>query len=259
MIESPPYEALAILLSPFVGSFLGTLVVRLPNNEGVILGRSVCKNCGQSLGIAELVPLASWLMQGGKCRRCSSTIDPIHPIIEAAAVGVAAWAALTQDGASIILTSGLGWLLLAISIIDRRHFIIPDSLTLALALTGVAVVCFLDGGALGERLLSAVVGFVSFAGIGWLYRKIRKRDGLGLGDAKLLAAAGVWTAWIGLPSVVLIGAVTALAVSLSCAVAGRPLELQRQIPFGAYLCLGLWLVWLYGPLQLGSLIFANET
>jgi leader peptidase (prepilin peptidase)/N-methyltransferase len=92
---------------------------------------------------------------------------------------------------------------------------------------------------------------VAFAGIGWLYRRMRGRHGLGLGDAKLLAAAGAWLGWAALPSVVVIAAVLALALALAQALGCAKLALTGKLAFGPHLALAFWLVWLCGPLILG--------
>ncbi len=85
----------------------------------------------------------------------------------------------------------------------------------------------------------------------WLYRRIRRRRGIGLGDAKLLAAIGAWVTWTGLPTVLLYAAVSGLVYAAAARLAGHRLGAASPIPFGPHLCLGGWLVWLYGPLMVG--------
>src|SRR5580658_7944446 len=82
-----------VLAAPFIGSFLAVLVLRLPANRPVLRGRSACDHCGAKLGPLDLIPLASWLWLRGRCRTCQAAIDPIHPLMEIAAVLVAVWAA----------------------------------------------------------------------------------------------------------------------------------------------------------------------
>jgi leader peptidase (prepilin peptidase)/N-methyltransferase len=134
------------------------------------------------------------------------------------------------------------WLGLA-SVIDAKRLILPDLLTLPLIPAGLFLVG-LQPPALTDRLLGAVIGFTVFAAISVLYRRLRRRDGLGLGDAKLLAAAGAWVGWQGLPSVVLIASLGGLAWALVTRADG-----DRQVPFGPFLALGFWLVWWLGPLE----------
>ena len=144
----------------------------------------------------------------------------------------------------MILDLLLAAVLLWAAVIDARRLILPDYLTLPLTAAGLAL-AWLQPPDLTTRLIGAAAGFLVFAGIAFLYRKIRQRDGLGLGDAKLLAAAGAWLGWEDLPSVVLIASVGGLIWAL----VKRP-DAKTQLPFGPFLALGFWLVWRFGPLVL---------
>jgi leader peptidase (prepilin peptidase) / N-methyltransferase len=105
----------------------------------------------------------------------------------------------------------------------------------------------LDPALVVSHLVGALAGFAAFAAIAFVYRRLRRREGLGLGDAKLLAAAGAWLGWQALPGLVVIAAVCALAVALARAVTGDRLSATTRIAFGSYLALAFWLVWLLGP------------
>jgi leader peptidase (prepilin peptidase)/N-methyltransferase len=239
-----------ILLAPFIGSFLGVLVVRLPAQRPVLAGRSACDRCGATLKPFDLVPLASWLWLRGRCRFCQGAIDPVHPLIEIAAVLVVAWAASVTAGWVLLATCVFGWLLLTLAAIDWRTYLLPDALTVALALAGlIAAWCF-DRAAFAGHAIAMIAGFAAFAAIALAYRSLRGREGLGLGDAKLLGALGAWVSWQGLPSVVLFAAIFGLAAALALSLADRALSRTDRIAFGTFLALGGWLVWLYGPLQL---------
>jgi len=237
-----------VLASPFVGSFLGVLVVRLPAGRAVTGGRSVCDHCGHPLGPLDLVPIASWVALRGRCRHCGAKFTALPLVIELGAVLVALWAASVSDGLALWAGCVLGWTLLSLAAIDFRDGILPDVLTLPLIVAGLAATYFLTPWQLLDSAIGAVAGFVIFASIRWLYRRLRGREGLGLGDAKLLAASGAWVAWDGLPSVVLIGAAAGLAIALVMSRRSERLALDQQLPFGPALCLGTWLVWLYGPI-----------
>lgn len=106
------------------------------------------------------------------------------------------------------------------------------------------IAALLGGNVVIDAGIGVAVGFAVFAVIGWLYRKMRGRDGLGIGDAKLLASAG---AWVGLPSVIGIAAVAGLFATVMLG----SLSPTQRIPFGPYLCNTIWLVWLYGPVAIG--------
>jgi len=200
---------LAVLAAPFVGSFLALLVVRVPEGEGVALGRSICRSCRHPLGVRDLVPVVSWLWARGRCRHCRAPVSAFYPGVELAALGIALWAAAVTPGWLFWASCGLGWTLLALALIDWRSLVLPDALTLPLLAAGLAVAWLIEPAKLAPHLLGAASGFALFAAIGWLYARLRGRDGLGPGDAKLLAAAGGWVSWSGLPSVALLAALYA--------------------------------------------------
>jgi leader peptidase (prepilin peptidase) / N-methyltransferase len=104
---------------------------------------------------------------------------------------------------------------------------------------------------LTDHLIGAAAGFAFLVVIAWAYRRLRRRDGLGFGDAKLLAGIGAWVSWEGLPSVVLVAAVLALFMALMKLARGARLTSTDRIAFGTYLAAGAWLVWLYGPIAIG--------
>ncbi len=226
----------------------------------MVFDRSRCEACGQTLGILDLIPLFSWIFLRGRCRHCGVALGAFYPLIELAALGVALWAVLTLPAPLVWPTAALGWALLALAVIDAKHFILPDVLTLPLIPAGLAVAWWLDPadlleGQLLHHALGAALGFLGFAGLAWAYRKSRGREGLGLGDAKLLAAAGAWLSWTGLGSVLLWAAPIALVVSLAAGVIqgtlSDKLAGRAALPFGPFLALGFWLTWLYGPIRLG--------
>ena len=244
-------EWLALLTAPFVGSFLGVLIERLPVGEPVGWARSRCRSCGVTLAARDLVPFVSFALTRGRCRLCGAPIGWFAPAIEAAAVGVALWAVAVVPAAWLWPTLGLGWALLTLAVIDARHLILPDVLTLPLISAGLLVIALALPDGLGASLIGATVGFAAPMAVRGLYGRLRGREGLGLGDVKLLAAAGAWLGWQGLPWVVLIAAVAALVSVLGVAAIRRRLDSAAPIPFGPFLCLAFWLVWLYGTPSLG--------
>ena len=247
-----PGWLIPVLVAPVVGSFLGVLIARLPVGGRVVFARSACRACDHPLGPADLVPVISWLASRGRCRHCDAPIGAIPICVELAALALAVWAATVVSGWLLWVTCALGWTLLALAVIDWRHRILPDQLTLPLAALGLGVAYGVHGEGVAHHAIGAAAGFAAFAAVGWAYRRLRGREGLGLGDAKLLAAAGAWVSWTGLPGVVLTAAVAALAVALADALAGRALRGDTRLALGPYLALGTWLVWLYGPITIGN-------
>lgn len=240
-----------LLAAPCVGSFLGVVALRLPKKRPLLWDRSVCPDCGHRLGPWELIPLLGWLIGRGACRHCRRPISKFYPAIELAALGVAVWSLAILPAWLAWATAALGWCLVALSVVDARHLLLPDELTLPLVPAGLAVAWAVEPAKLPDHALGALAGFLIVWILGLAYRKIRHREGIGLGDAKLLAAAGAWVSWQGLPGVLLLAAAGALIYSLAQAVVSRRWAPDRELPFGPYLAAALWLVWLYGPPSLG--------
>lgn len=162
----------------------------------------------------------------------------------------AAWAAAADAGPAGLVGAALGWQLVLLAILDVRHFWLPHRLTIPLGLMGLAQAAAFEPSALIDRLIGAAGGMAALVLVAWTYRRARGREGLGGGDARLLAAAGAWIGWMGLPSVLLIAAGSGLALAGAARLAGRRIAWSDRVPFGLFLALGLWLTWLYGPLRL---------
>lgn len=240
---------LALLIAPFVGSFLGVVAMRLPDGLPIVLGRSRCATCGEALRPHDLIPVVSWLVRRGRCGCGRVRLSVFYPSIELAALAVAASAVAVLSGWLLWASLVLGWTLLTLAAIDLRHQLLPDVLTLPLIPAGLAVIWTLDPTALADHAIGAAAGLGGFWLIAWLYRRLRGREGLGLGDAKLLAGAGAWLGWQALPSVIVMAAGSALVVALAVAMAGTRLGATTRLAFGPYLALAFWLVWLLGPLM----------
>lgn len=164
------------------------------------------------------------------------------------APGILLWAALATDGLVFGASLVLGLPLLALALIDWREQRLPDALTLPLAGLGLVAIAYLRYDALVWHLAGAAAGYAFFRLVAAAYRHLRGRDGLGQGDAKLMAAAGAWVGLGGLASVILIGTLAGVVFALSQKLHGVPTEPDHRLPFGAFLCLGIWITWLHGPL-----------
>ncbi len=245
-----PLALILLLASPFVGSFLGLLIDRLPVGDNVIIGRSRCRACGAKLGPLDLVPVVSWVASGGRCRHCSAPLGWFHPAVELAAVGVALWSVLVMPNSLILPTAALGWALLVLAVIDHRHMLLPDVVNLPLIPAGLAVAAFVHWGGLLDSMIGVAAGAASLGAVGWAYHKTFGREGLGLGDVKLFAAAGAWVGWQGLASVLLIGATTSLVAAVIFGRIHGGGHRGAPVAFGPGLAIGLWITWLYGPVSL---------
>lgn len=234
-----------LLAAPFAGSFLGLLAIRLPAGRPVAIARSACDHCGTVLGARELVPLLSYAIQRGRCRHCLGTVDAVHPLMEVGCLIIAGWAACLISGPALYASCLLGWVLLALAVADWRSFLLPDPLTLPLLLLGLGVTEWLTPWDLADHAIAAILGYAIFRGLALAYRRLRGRDGLGQGDAKLLAVAGAWVGLMALPYVILIGALFGIGLAAARKLLGETVTAATAVPFGPGLALGLWLVWLY--------------
>ena len=246
LFAAQPAWIWAVCIAPFAGSFLGVLIDRLPAGRAVVFARSSCAECGARLGPLDLVPLASFALLRGRCRHCDGRISLFHPAIELSCIAVALWvAAVVSDEWTLWISCILGWTLLALAVSDWRSFVLPDALTLTLLLGGFSVTAWQSWPDLTDHTLAAALGFTVFRGISLLYRRIRGREGLGAGDAKLLAAGGAWLGISPLPRVLLIAALFGLFLAIASTLRGRKFEGTLMLPFGSCLSLAIWLAWLY--------------
>jgi len=170
-------------------------------------------------------------------------------LLAVACAGLALWAGLVWSGPKAFLGALLGWQLLALAVLDAEHFWLPRSLTITLLLTGLVAIAAESLPQLPEHFLGAALGFGLLAGIAFLYRRLRDKDGLGGGDAWLLAGGGAWTGWHGIPSILVLGAGAGLAYVSLMALRGKPVGGAQPVPFGVGLAIGIWITWLYGPVD----------
>jgi leader peptidase (prepilin peptidase)/N-methyltransferase len=164
---------------------------------------------------------------------------------------LATWASFVVPlGVLFAITCALGWTLMVLSAVDAMVFRLPDLLTLPLLIAGLVVARCLPGGDVIGHLIAGLIGLGLLYGVSFAYRRIRGREGLGLGDVKLAGAAGTWLGWQALPSVILLASCAGLVwVGIGVARRGSA-ALQERIPFGVALSFAIWIVWLYGPLEL---------
>ena len=205
---------------------------------GLWTPRSHCPACLRTLKPQDLVPLLSFAAVRGRCRGCEARIPARYPLVEAAGLGCGLLAALAYPGGAALPALLFGLLVLGAAIIDWRTGYLPD------ALVGPAAWTALLASALGlgvpppASILGAAIGYLAFRGLADAYEAVRGREGLGRGDAKLLAAGGAWLGPLALPFVVLAAATAGLAFALASGRRGMGAELR----FGPFLAAGIALV-----------------
>ncbi len=225
------------------GSFIAALTQRWGEGRSIAHGRSACDSCAAPLRWFELLPVLSFALQRGRCRRCAARIPARHLAIELAAGLIGALALLAAPGAAGWAGAGFGWLLLALTVLDSEHFWLPDALTLPLLATGLAAGIWLEP-SLAERAIGAAAGYASLAGIALGYRLLTRRDGMGGGDPKLLAGIGAWLGWPLLPFVVLAAALLGLTLALLDRLRGGEVGRLTRLPLGALLATAAFPAWL---------------
>lgn len=240
-----------LLGAPFVGSFINLVAERLPKGESFVYGRSRCEHCGHVLRWSDLIPVIGWGIARGRCRYCNIRIPVRHPLVELLALGVAVWSLALFPGSMSWITILFGWTLLAVSLVDLRWLWLPDVLTFTLGLSGLLVAWVLTPVEMPDRLIGTAAGYAVLALAAWFYRRYRKIEGLGQGDPRLFGAIGAWVGWQGLGTVLLYAGICGLLLVLIRARGAHRIGLATRFPFGPCLCVGAWLVWLYGPLYLG--------
>lgn len=241
---------LAGILGLVFGSFLSALTWRLPRGDSVARGRSACPACGRRLTARDLVPVLSWLAARGRCRSCGARVSLRYPLIELAAAALlaaVAWraGALGWSGAALVVAGILALILLALAVVDLEHGLLPDVLTLAAIPPALALRGLLDG---PDGLLLAGLGAIAGGGGAWLlragFRAVTGRDGLGLGDVKVLAVAGLLLPPLAWPLYLLLAGVLGVVLGLGWRATGR----GAVFPFGPALIAALLVVVLWPAL-----------
>ncbi|HEX6635730.1 MAG TPA: A24 family peptidase [Usitatibacter sp.] len=266
--ESPGWlAATAAVFGLCVGSFLNVVIHRLPRMmeaqwraecaaiEGreapeaapfnLVTPASRCPSCGTAIRAWQNIPLASWLALRGRCAACRAPISARYPAVELAAGVLAALLAWRYGfSAALPLAAAYAWALLALTFIDLDTQLLPDDITLPLLWLGLIANAFGVFTDLRSAVLGAAGGYLILWTVYWAFKLLAKKEGMGYGDFKLLAAIGAWAGWQALPVAILVGA------GLGAVIGSIALWLSRKgadtrIPFGPYLALGgiVALVW----------------
>lgn len=244
----------ALVLGLVLGSFYNVCVHRYLAKESIVWPGSHCPKCGHALSWWENIPLLSYLLLLGRCRKCNERISLRYPVVELLS-GLWAFGLALKFGPSMVwvVYMVVGGILIVASFIDFAAYILPDILTLPGAAIAFAGAYFYIRPALGVPTLSqSVIGALAGAGLFLLlqrvFRKLKGREGLGTGDIKLMLLIGALVGWVPLPIIIIISAVSALVASLFYMLRSKEQALQTIVPFGPFLSLGLMLYILFGHL-----------
>ncbi len=265
------YFSVAGLLGLTVGSFLNVVIHRLPvmmerewrahcaelteNNtpspnteEKLTLSapRSRCPHCGHSITILENIPVLSYLWLRGRCSSCSKKISIRYPLIEfitALLSIVVAWHfGFTWPALAALFFT---WALIALTMIDFDHQLLPDNITLPFLWLGLALSLwsvFVDS---PTAIIGAIAGYLSLWIVYWAFKLITGKEGMGYGDFKLLALLGAWMGWQMLPVIILLSSAVGAVVGITLILL-RGRNRNIPIPFGPYLATAGWIALLWG-------------
>tara|TARA_R110002110_G_scaffold91264_2_gene237585 strand:+ start:210193 stop:211059 length:867 start_codon:yes stop_codon:yes gene_type:complete len=258
-----------LLLGLLVGSFLNVVIYRLPlmlekswrhdccelleieqeadtTTFNLATPNSHCPACQTEIRAWQNVPVISYLLLRGKCRHCDAPISARYPVIELI-TGLMTLALAWFFAPSVALLGAilLTWALIALTMIDIDHQLLPDNITLPLLWLGLAFNTLGTYVPLQDAVLGAMAGYLVLWSIYWAFKLVTGKEGMGYGDFKLLAALGAWMGWQALPLIILlsslVGAVFGIALML---VKSRGREVP--IPFGPYLAMAGWIALLWG-------------
>lgn len=278
LAQSPGVFAIvAFVFALLVGSFLNVVIYRLPimmyrewheqcqelqESEtpdlpeqpfNLVVPRSACPNCGTKISAWQNVPVISFLLLRGRCAGCKQKISARYPLVELLTAVLAAVCALRMGfGIEALFAIGLTFTLVAISLIDYDHQLIPDSIVIPLVWVGLAMSLFhdqVDGEYLFvspvDSIIGAIAGYLSLWSVYKVFKLLTGKEGMGYGDFKLLAALGAWLGWQSLHLVILLSAVVGAVFGIAMIVF-RGRDRTLPIPFGPYLAAAGWVAMLWG-------------
>jgi leader peptidase (prepilin peptidase)/N-methyltransferase len=255
-----------------VGSFLNVVIYRLPvmmqsrwrsdccelleletstetNPEpfNLMVPNSRCPHCGHGIKPWENIPVISYLLLRGRCSGCKAGISARYPSIELLSGALALALGWHFGSAGTALLGGLllTWSLIALTLIDIDHQLLPDDITLPLLWLGLLFNLFGTFTDLQSAVIGALAGYLSLWSVYWLFKLATGKEGMGYGDFKLLAALGAWLGWQMLPLIILLSSVVGMVLGIVLMVAKRRGR-EVPMPFGPYLAIAGWIALVWG-------------
>lgn len=220
----------------------------------LITPRSACPSCGAAVKAWQNIPIVSYLALRGRCAHCDAAIAARYPIVEAATGLLSALVAWRFGyGPECVGALLLCWSLVALSVIDLDHQLLPDAITLPLLWLGLALSLTVASGGGGfsfaeprAAIIGAIAGYLSLWFVYQAFKLLTGKEGMGYGDFKLYAALGAWLGWQMLPLIILLSAVVGAITGIGMIVFTRQGS-QTPIPFGPYLAAAGFVAMLWGP------------
>ena len=231
-----------IILGALWGSFANVCIIRIPQGKGVVVGRSFCVKCKKKIQWFDNIPIISYLLLKSKCRNCKTKISFQYFLVESISlINFLVLYLIFGISLTSLFLIILSVVFLIIFFIDLKHYIIPNSLTYSMMILGFIKSFVPNLDPIFPNFLNSLIGGLLGYGIIWsiiyFYRQFKKKEGMGLGDAKLFAVIGFWFGWISIPFVIFLSSTIALLSVLPDLLRSSK-KLSSQIPFGPFIILG---------------------
>lgn len=258
-----------LILGLTVGSFLNVVINRLPvmlkrewkqqcdelvgkepeqqlTRFNLLVPASTCPGCGHKIRFYENIPVLSFLLLKGRCSSCKNSISFQYPLVEIIS-GILSVCVIAHFGITLtaLAALGLSWALIALCVIDLKHMLLPDDITLPILWLGVLLSLENTFVSPAQSILGAVCGYLAFWSVYHLFKLLTHKEGMGYGDFKLLAMLGAWFGWQSLPLIIFLSSLIGAIVGLSLIVFAKHNQ-QIPIPFGPYLATAGWATLIWG-------------
>ncbi len=236
MVPAWIYSLLAGVLGLSVGSFLNVCIYRLPREQSLVWPASRCTSCKRRLSWFENVPVLAWVVLRGRCRTCGESISVMYPLVEAFTGAMFLWA-WSRYGADPLLISRLilGCSMVVLFVIDIEHRILPNVITIPGIIIGFLFSLVTEPGWMAS-LIGIIAGGGGLLLVAEIYLRVRKDEGLGMGDVKMLAMIGAFLGWKLMLLTLVIGSFLGSVVGVGLIVSGRG-SMKYALPFGTFLAL----------------------
>ncbi len=237
----------AVLFGLVVGSFLNVCIVRLPEEESIVLPGSHCRACKAPVAWRDNIPVASFVLLGGRCRNCGAPFSPRYALVEVLTgvlFGLVAMRGLPLD--QTLLQMAICAAMVVITFIDIDHLLILNVITYPAIAVSPLLAALVGHISLTDSLVGIAVGGGGLFAFAWTYEKLRHREGMGLGDVKLLAMIGGLLGWPATLFSLFAGSIIGSVVGLASMLARRR-GMDLEIPFGPFLAAASLLYMFAGP------------
>jgi len=247
-----------ILMGALWGSFANVCIYRLPKGQDVVSGRSNCPKCKKKIVWNDNIPIISYFLLAGKCRKCKKKISSQYSLVEFISI-FSFFSIYYLYGITLttLLLMILSLSFIVIFFIDLKHFIIPNSITFPMMALGFIKSFDPNLNAIFPNYILSLLGGLFGYGIIWsitfFYKQIKKKEGMGLGDAKLLSVIGFWFGLKAIPFVIFLSSTIAL-ISVIPDLMKKSKNMSSKIPFGPYIIVGI-IVYLIFENKIDSLFY----